>query len=357
MTADLKRGAGLRGAIISTSWALLFVTAALVLTLLLQRLALRVYFILFVPAVMFSTWFGGGIAGIVASALTVAATVLLLPGSEIVDQLAWLVVAAIVTLGTSVLTAGRRRAEEKLIALAIGERERRLNAESLSELKTELLAQVAHELRQPMSAISVAAGLLETPSESARERAVSVIVRQSAQLRELIDDLLDLSRLSRRELQLRKAEIDICELVDDSVQVIAGDVAARRLGLSSSLPDCPVHLVADPTRVRQILTNLLSNAVKFTPEGGKIDLAVERTPSQIVMRIRDTGNGITADRLPYIFDMFHKGDGPAAGLGIGLAVVKGLTELHGGSVEARSSGVGQGSEFIVRLPLVTGHSA
>ena len=336
---------------------MLFVAAALGLTVVLQRLALRVYFILFVPAVMFSTWFGGPVAGMVASALTVAATVLLLPSADIVAQLAWLIVAAIVTFGTSALTSARRRAEEQLTAAAHDERQRRHTAESLSDLKTELLAQVAHELRQPLSAISVAARLLETPQTGdGKERAVGVIVRQTAHLREIIDDLLDLSSLTRHELQLRKARIDIREIVNDSVHVIASDLTARRLALSSSLPDGPVHVTADPTRVLQILSNLLSNAVKFTPEGGKIDLAVEHTTSQVVMRVRDNGRGIAPDRLPYIFDMFHKGDGPGAGLGIGLAVVKGLTELHGGSVEARSDGDGHGSEFVVRLPVVAGQA-
>lgn len=332
--------------------ALVFVTAAFALTLAVRQVALRAYFILFVPAVMFSTWFGGLTSGMIASALTVVATVFLLPRAELADQFAWLVVAALVSIGTSILTDARHRAEAELAARAEEERSRRRDAESLSQLKTDVLVQVAHELRQPLGAISTAARLLDTTAPAAdRQRALAVIGRQTNHLRLLIEDLLDLSRMSRQQLQLRKSRIDLCEVVEDSVTVVAGEMAARRIDLRSSLPGCPVHVTADPTRVRQILSNLLSNAVKFTSEGGTIDVAVEHTDAHVVMRIRDNGRGIAPDHLPHVFDLFHK-NGDGAGLGIGLAVVKGLTEMHGGSVEVRSDGVGHGSEFVVMLPAI-----
>jgi signal transduction histidine kinase len=338
----------LRGAVL----ALVFVTSAFALTLAVQQVAVRSYFILFVPAVMLSTWFGGRTSGMLASALTAVATVFLLPRAEIADQFAWLLVASLVTFGTSILTDARRRAEAQLTARADVERSRRQEAESLSQLKTDVLVQVAHELRQPLNAISTAARLLDTTAPAAdRQRALAVIGRQTDHLRLLIEDLLDLSRMSRQQLQLRKSRIDLCEVVEDSFTVVASEMAARRIDLRSCLPVCPVHVTADPTRVRQILSNLLSNAVKFTSEGGTIDVAVERTAAQVVMRIRDNGRGIAADHLPHVFDLFHR-DGDGAGLGIGLAVVKGLTEMHGGSVEVRSDGVGHGSEFVVTLPAI-----
>ena len=343
----------------SAAVALVFVAAAFALTLILQRVALRAYFILYVPAVMFSTWFGGRRAGMLASGLTVLAALYPLPRTDVVDQLAWLIVAAIVTFGTSILTDARRRAESLLTARADDESGRRREAESRSQLKTDLLAQVAHELRQPLTAITAATGLLQTRDlpESSRQRALSVIGRQTNQLRLLIDDLLDLSRLSRQELQLHTSKIDLCEIVDDSFNIIAADAAARRIDVSSSVPPCPVYVTADPTRVRQILSNLLSNAVKFTPEGGKIELALEQTDSHVMMRVRDNGRGISPDRLRVIFDMFHKGTDEGAGLGVGLAVVKGLAEIHGGSAEARSDGPGYGSEFVVKLPVATAPAA
>jgi signal transduction histidine kinase len=337
----------------SIAIAFVCVAAAFVVTLILQRVALRAYFILFLPAVMFSTWFGGRTAGLIASALTVVAAVYLLPRTEKVDQLAWVIAAAIVTFGTSILTDARRRAETLLSAQAAEESSRRRDAESLSQLKTDLLAQVAHELRQPLSAMTAAAGLLQVEgSEATRKRAVATIARQTNHLRLLIDDLLDLSRMSRHQLQLQTSDIDLCDVVDDSLNVIAADVAARKIDLSTSLPPCPVSLTADPTRVRQILSNLLSNAVKFTPDGGKIDLALEQTGSHVVMRVRDNGRGIPPDHLRIIFDMFQKGSGEGTGLGVGLAVARGLAEMHGGSVEARSDGPGFGSEFVVKLPVV-----
>jgi len=336
----------------SAAIALLFVAAAFVLTLILQHVALRAYFILFVPAVMFSTWVGGRAAGLIASALTVVATIYLLPRAQLLDQLAWLIAAALVTFGTAFLTDARRRTERLLAAQTAEESSRRREAESLSQLKTDVLAQVAHELRQPLSAVTAAVGLLQMEgSETARQRAVATIVRQTNHLRLLIDDLLDLSRLSRQQLHLQTSDIDLCDVLDDSLNVIATDVAARRIDVSTSVPDGPVRLTADPTRVRQILSNLLSNAVKFTPEGGKIDLALEQTDSHVVVRVRDNGRGIPPDHLRVIFDMFQKGGGDGTGLGVGLAVARGLAEMHGGSVEARSDGPGSGSEFVVTLPV------
>jgi signal transduction histidine kinase len=339
--------------------AVLCVAAAFALTLILQRVALRAHFILFIPAVMFSTWVGGRAAGMMASVLTVVAAAYLLARAEAADQFVWLIVAAIVAFGTSVLTDARRRVESLLKAQAEKESSLRRDAESLSQLKTDVLAQVAHELRQPLTAIVAAMGLLHTTDtpDSSRQRALAVIGRQTNQLRLLIDDLLDLSRLSRQELQLHKSRVDLCEVVDDTLNVIAADVAARRIGVSSSIPSFPVHVMADPTRVRQILSNLLSNAVKFTPDGGKVELALEQEDGHVLVRVRDNGCGILPDRLRVIFDMFQKGDGDGTGLGIGLAVVKGLAEMHGGSVEARSDGPGLGSEFVVKLPVAPSAAA
>ena len=341
-----------RGPIGRGALALFFVACAFALTLGLQRIGGSVYFILFVPAVMFSTWFGGLRAGMVASVLTVVATVYLLRRAELADQLAWLIVAAVVMFATSAMTEKRRRAEALLGEQAQQEETRRHDAETLSQLKSDVLLQVVHELRQPLSAMPVAIRLVGSAhDDTARQRALGVIGRQTGHLTRLVDDLLDAAKITRRELQLQKSTIDLCEVAEDSLGVIATDVAARRLDVSSSLPPCPVHVDADPTRIRQVLSNLLSNAVKFTPPGGRIDLIVERKRSDVVIRVRDTGQGIAPDRLDRVFEMFHKGEGVGAGLGIGLAIVKGLVEMHGGRVEARSEGPSHGSEFVVALPI------
>jgi signal transduction histidine kinase len=173
---------------------------------------------------------------------------LLLSRTEIVEQSPWLLVGGLVTFGMSLLTDLRRRTELQLTARVEEELLRRRDAESLSELKTELLVEVAHELRQPLSAITTAARLLDTAvPEPARRRAIAVVGRQAEHLRLLTEDLLDLSKTTHRELQLRMSKFDLCEVIDDSVNVVAPDVAARRIELSSSLPSCPIHVTADLT--------------------------------------------------------------------------------------------------------------
>ena len=333
--------------------AVLFVLLAFGLTLALQAVASRAYYVLFVPAVMFAAWFGGLAAGLMASVATVVLTVVfLLPTGTIVDQLAWVVVAAAVAVATSTLVARRRAAEGRLATLLAQEQQRRGEAESESKQKSAFLAQVAHELRQPLGAITTAARLIDpaNTSPAMKDRALGVITRQTEHLRRLVDDLLDLSRMTRHDLRLRTVNMDICDVVEDCRQSIEPDATGRGIRFVSSVPDCPVPIHADSTRVRQIVLNLLTNAVKFTEAGGEIHLIVEQRPAEVVIRVRDTGRGISSDRLSTIFDMFQTGDGEGGGLGVGLAVVKGLTEVHGGTVRAMSPGLGRGSEFIVTLP-------
>jgi signal transduction histidine kinase len=333
--------------------AVLFVLLAFGLTLALQAVASRAYYVLFVPAVMFAVWYGGLAAGLTACGATLVLTVaFLLPTGTLVDQLAWVVVAAAVAIATSTLVARRRVAEARLATLLAQEQVLRGEAESESARKSAFLAQVAHELRQPLSAITTAAALLDPAavSPATKDRALRVITRQTEHLRRLVDDLLDLSRITRHELQLRKVNMDVCDVVEDCCQSVKPDITGRGIRLVSSVPECPVSIHADSTRIRQIVLNLLTNAVKFTEAGGEVQLIVEELASEVVIRVKDTGRGIASDRLLTIFDMFQTGDGEGGGLGVGLAVVKGLTEVHGGTVHVTSPGPGGGSEFIVRLP-------
>ncbi len=340
---------GLRGVLL----AIFFVAAAFALTIALRQLSARAYFILFVPAVMFSSWFGGRASGLIASALSVLATFFLVPRAEVGIEFAWLVVAALVTVGTSVLTDLRRRAEAQLTARAEEESSRRRDAESLSQLKTDVLVQVAHELRQPLSAIMTAGRLLGAPApESARTRALGVIGRQTEHLRLLIDDLFDLSKMTRQELQLRMSNFDLCEVVDDSVNLIAPDVAARRIELSSSRSTCPLHMTADPTRVRQILSNLLSNAVKFTPEGGTIALTVEQTGSHVVMRVRDNGQGIAPERLPRVLISFTRAIRKVRGSGLGWRSSRGLPKCMAVSSRREATALGRGANLSCSFPML-----
>ncbi len=232
--------------------------------------------------------------------------------------------------------------------------------------KDEFLAMLAHELRNPLGAISNAGHVLrqldQTPGADPRVRdLVGVIGRQIHHLSRLVDDLLDVSRFTRGRIELRKCEEELGPIVQGAVETTRPVLEQKGHRLTVSLPAEPVYLEADATRIEQVLANLLHNAAKFTDPGGKIDLAVEIEGPQLVLRVRDDGQGIEPDLLPRIFDLFVQEDRSLArshgGLGIGLTLVRSLVERHGGRVEARSEGPGRGSEFVVRLPRCTDRAA
>jgi PAS domain S-box-containing protein len=231
------------------------------------------------------------------------------------------------------------------------------------EDKDEFLAVLAHELRNPLAPVFYALRLLdEKPLDDPNRWYIRRIVdRQMRRLARLIDDLLDVSRIRTGKVELRKARVDLNSVVGHAVEVARPLAEDRGHGLDVSLPPEPVWLEADPVRLEQVFNNLLSNAVKFTEEGGSISLAAERQGQEVVVRVRDTGVGIPPDLLPRIFDLFTQGDRSLDrvrdGLGIGLTLSRRLVELHGGTIEAYSEGVGRGSEFVVRLPAFLHHTA
>jgi signal transduction histidine kinase/ActR/RegA family two-component response regulator len=236
---------------------------------------------------------------------------------------------------------------------------RRLN-ERLIEAdrrKDEFLAMLAHELRNPLAPLRNVAHLLQQPGvdQPFVERTGEMMGRQVQQLGRLVDDLLDLSRIARGKMQLRQEWVDLGQIVRRAAEVSRPLVEARRHELTVALPDSPLRLWADPTRLEQVLTNLLTNAARYTPEGGRIWLTAAKKDRGAVVRVRDTGIGIPPEMLSHIFGLFSQVERPqertGGGLGIGLSLVKSLTEMHGGSVEAHSGGPGQGSEFILRWPL------
>jgi PAS domain S-box-containing protein len=237
----------------------------------------------------------------------------------------------------------------------------RQTAAELSEAnrrKTEFLALLAHELRNPLAPISNALRILElTHGDSdAVQSAIEMMRRQVGQLVRLVEDLLDVNRISRGKVELRLQRIELASAVNQAVETARPSCEAEGHLLTASIPPEPIHLNADSVRLVQVLGNLLNNACKFTPRGGRISLTVERDGTQAVIRIRDTGIGIALEQLSRIFDMFAQVDSSLdrtqAGLGIGLTLVKALVEMHGGTVEAHSDGVGHGSEFVVRLPVL-----
>ena len=234
-------------------------------------------------------------------------------------------------------------------------RSARDRAERDSHRKNEFLAMLGHELRNPLGAIRSAVGLLESvdPMSSPAVRARAVIARQVAHLSHLIDDLLDVERVVSGKIRLDRHPLDMAEAVRHAVAAFTGDAALeRRIEVRTE----PVCVKGDAGRLEQVFANLLTNAVKYTPPGGAIRVSVRSDGDDAIFSVEDTGFGIAPELLPSIFDMFVQGertlDRAQGGLGIGLTLVRHLIDLHGGSVVAASSGVGNGSTFTVRLPRV-----
>ena len=243
------------------------------------------------------------------------------------------------------------------------EREARARADELVEMdrrKNEFLAMLAHELRNPLAPIRSALHLMSLPNvdPGTADRARAMAQRQVAQLARLVDDLLEVSRITRGKIQLNASEVDLTAVVPRAVEAVRPAMEQQGHALEVSLPDGPLLLSADPARLEQVLVNLLNNAAKYTEPGGRVTLRADRDGPWATVRVRDTGIGIAPEMLPKVFDMFaqvdHSLDRSQGGLGIGLTLVRTLVELHGGAVEARSDGLGAGSEFIVRLPLADG---
>jgi signal transduction histidine kinase len=224
--------------------------------------------------------------------------------------------------------------------------------------KDEFLAFLGHELRNPLAPIMNAASIMRLKAANDPELAWcrEVIERQAAQLTRLVDDLLDVSRITRGVIVLRPEPIDLAATVASAIESCRPAIERRRHRMTVALPQEPVVMEGDPARLTQIVANLLNNATNYQDEGGRIEIDLRAGPGEAVLTVRDHGVGIAPGVLPSVFDLFFQAErsGPSleSGLGIGLALARTLTELHGGSIEASSAGVGLGAEFIVRLPRV-----
>jgi PAS domain S-box-containing protein len=249
--------------------------------------------------------------------------------------------------------AQREIIRRKLAERALRERERR---------KDEFLATLAHELRSPLAAIRQAARVAqEGDSTGAQKRwALDIVCRQVQMMALLLDDLLDISRITRGTLELRRQRAELRTIIDAAVETVRPTLDARRHALSFYLPPEPVVFWVDPLRLTQVLSNLLANASKYTDPEGHIELRAGIAGGELQISVSDDGIGISPDRLDHVFRMFFQEksglDHADGGLGIGLALAKGLVELHDGKIVARSAGLGCGTEFIVYLPIVSGES-
>ncbi len=243
----------------------------------------------------------------------------------------------------------RRQSEESLRRLAaeLAETDRR---------KTEFLATLAHELRNPLAPISNGLQLMRMGSDpNERERARSMMERQLRHMVRLVDDLLDIARISTGKMELKMEHVALEQVLSSAVETSMPLVSAAQHTLDVRVDDAGLEVMADATRLAQIVSNLLNNAVRYTPAGGRIELAARRDGDDVVISVSDSGIGIAPEAMPLVFEMFtqvgRKRDRAQGGLGIGLALVRRLVELHGGSVSAYSEGTGRGSTFTVRLPL------
>ena len=223
--------------------------------------------------------------------------------------------------------------------------------------KDEFLATLAHELRNPLAPIRQAASTAAHPAASAEQLrwSLGVIQRQVTHMARLLDDLLDVSRITRGRLEVRRVRVTLRSIVDSAVEIVQPVINSGKHQLVIELPAEPFELEVDPLRIAQVLGNLLTNAARYTPSGGRIRLTAARDGGDVLIRVIDNGIGIEASDLTRIFDMFTQvsatRDRPNAGLGIGLALAKALVQLHGGTIEGKSAGPGLGSEFVVRLTL------
>jgi PAS domain S-box-containing protein len=230
----------------------------------------------------------------------------------------------------------------------------RAEAEAASRMKDEFLALLGHELRNPLAPILTALQLMKIRDNEASIRERTIIERQVQHLVCLVDDLLDVSRITRGNIELKRAPVEISQIVTQAIEMASPLLEQRSHNLRVCVPRRGLRLEADDVRMAQAIANLLTNAAKYTEPGGQILITAAGENDEIVVRVRDSGSGLAPEMLPHIFNMFVQGDRTLdrsqGGLGIGLTIVRSLVELHGGTVSAYSGGLGKGAEFVIRMP-------
>lgn len=317
--------------------------------------------IFFIVVIVISSWLGGLGPGLLA---TVSSTLLfdyfLLPPYRSITSFSEDFVQIVIFVGVSAfvayLTSAQRRAERL--------------AREADRRKDAFLSILAHELRGPLSMVSNGAQILklagDNPEIVARQQ--KLIERQAAHMANIMNDLLELTRIAQGKFRAEMTPLDLRQIVEDAIEQNQDGLEAHRHTLSYEPPATPVGVMGDPTRLRQVASNLLTNAIKYTEDGGRIEIRLETETSlngtpraQAVLSVSDTGIGLAPELLPRLFTLYTQSDqalGRAkGGLGIGLSLVHGLVASHGGTIEAHSPGVGQGSRFVVRLPLLAPEAA
>jgi PAS domain S-box-containing protein len=262
-------------------------------------------------------------------------------------------------VGVSRDVSGQRRAEQERERLLVSERAARDEAERQSRLKDEFLATLSHELRTPMNAILGWLSMLgKANAVKDPDQAMAAIQRNALIQAKLIEDLLEMNKLISGTVRLEIAPVDLAEVADSALQALRPTAEAKGVAVAMSVAPALPRIQADERRVQQVLWNLVHNAIKFTPASGRVDVCVMRGGGCVQVAVKDTGQGIPAEFLPFVFDRFRQADPSttrgAWGLGIGLSIAKHLVELHGGSITASSDGPGCGAAFVVELPINVG---
>jgi signal transduction histidine kinase/CheY-like chemotaxis protein len=328
----------------------------------------RAHFFTYLIAVLVTARYGGFKPGVLAGFLGgLLGVYFFVPppySFRVADEGAVLVICLyyLIALSTSWFCGSLYVAQERSQA-----RQRKLEAaeqalKASERRKDEFLATLAHELRGPLAPLQNAVNILRAAGGSQSDViwCEGVIERQVQRLARLLDDLLDVSRIAFGKLDLCKMPVELTEVVENALEISRPAIDARGHMLHVAMPPESICIDADATRLAQVISNLLTNAAKFTGKGGHIWLSVERQGSDVFISVKDDGIGIGPADLPRIFDMFSQAvpaiHRPEGGLGIGLALVKGLVELHGGIIEARSDGLEKGSEFMIRMPIQLGAS-
>jgi len=335
--------------------AVVSVTMALMMVLLregpLAELNIR---LLLLSAVMLSSWYGGLGPGILTTLLAASAIYVYLPRQHYLEialndsvRLIEFVVAALLI---TFLNDKRRKAQT---GAELAQRE----AETATRAKDEFLATVSHELRTPLSAVIGWTELLLTKQldRASSISALQTIQRNARKQLNLIEDLLDVSRINAGQFRLDVHSIDLANVIEAAIDVVRPAIEAKHLRLQKQIEKNAPSVSGDEQRLQQVIWNLLSNAVKFTPESGVIEVRLEHTSTNARIIVKDTGNGMAAEFLPHVFERFRQGETVRTerygGLGLGLAIARHLIELHGGTIEATSAGEGHGAEFTIQLPL------
>jgi len=253
----------------------------------------------------------------------------------------------------------QKQLKQEREVLLENERAARVEAESANISKDEFLAMVSHELRSPLNAILGWARLLRTRKFDAAttQKALETIERNTQNQVQLIEDLLDVSRMTRGNLQLKMAPVQLGTIVETTIDSVIPMAEAKQIQLSSRIEFAEAQVLGDLSRLQQIITNLVTNAIKFTPNGGRVEICLQQDSNQAQIQVTDTGKGIRAEFLPHVFERFRRVDSSTTraqdGLGLGLAIASQLVELHGGTISAQSRGEGLGATFTVKLPILT----